>query len=88
MPRVENRFAALLAEKRRRDKKQWTYRDIAAVTGISTSTLSRFSQQKHEQFDGETLATLCEFLGCTLGELLVLTEQDASEGQQLGEAVA
>ena len=82
MPRVENRFTELLAAKRRREGKSWRYREIAEATGLSTSTLSRFAQQKHEQFDGDTLAKLCDFLGCSLGELLILVNnEDESEGQ-------
>lgn len=79
MPRVENRFEELLAEKRRRDKKPWTYREIAKVTGISPATLTRFARQRHEQFDAKTLATLCDFLDCTIGELLVLAEENGED---------
>jgi len=86
MPRVENRFEELLAEKRRRDRKNWSYREIAEVTGISPSTLTRFARQRHEQFDAGTLAKLCDFLGCTVGDLLVLVEDEAPLGQQVAVA--
>ncbi|HMN14359.1 MAG TPA: helix-turn-helix transcriptional regulator [Bellilinea sp.] len=84
MPRVENRFEELLAEKRRRDRKNWSYREIAEVTGISPSTLTRFARQRHEQFDANTLATLCDFLDCSIGELLILVDEEASPGQLVG----
>lgn len=86
MPRVENRFEELLAEKRRQDRKNWSYREIAEVTGISPSTLTRFARQRHEQFDAGTLAKLCEFLGCTVGDLLVLVKDEAPLGQRVAVA--
>lgn len=88
MPRVENRFEELLAEKRRRDRRNWSYREVAEMTGISPSTLTRFARQRHEQFDANTLATLCEFLGCSIGDLLILADDEASPGQQVAVAVA
>lgn len=89
MPRVENRFEELLAEKRRRERKKWSYREIAEVTGISPSTLTRFARQRHEQFDAGTLAKLCDFLDCTIGDLLVLAGDDEADvGQPAGVAAA
>lgn len=79
--RIENRFEELLAEKQRRDRRSWSYREIAEVTGISPATLTRFARQRHDQYNAEVLAKLCDFLGCSLGELLILVESDESEGQ-------
>jgi DNA-binding Xre family transcriptional regulator len=73
---IENRFRELLEVKRRKDRRRWSYQDIFGVTGITPATLSRFAQQKHEQYDGETLAKLCEFLGCEVGDLLVIVRDD------------
>lgn len=89
MPSIQNRFTELLAVKRRRDKKSWTYREISAETGINPATLTRFAQQRHEQLDVETLARLCHFLGVEIGEFLYLTpdEADNAEGQRAALAV-
>lgn len=76
MPRIENRFTELLERKRRKEKRDWTYRDIAEETGISPATLTRFAKQRHNQFDAETLITLCNFLNCTVGELLVIVDDN------------
>jgi DNA-binding Xre family transcriptional regulator len=77
MPRIENRFMELLEVKRRKDKKKrWSYREIAEAIGISPATLTRFAQQRHNQYDSETLITLCGFLECEVGDLLVLVEDD------------
>lgn len=84
MRRVENRFEELLAKKRRRERKNWSYREIAEVTGISPSTLTRFARQRHTQFDADVLARLCDFLECTPGELLILVDDEAPSGQPVG----
>ncbi|HML23375.1 MAG TPA: helix-turn-helix transcriptional regulator [Aggregatilinea sp.] len=86
MARVKNRFTELLERKRRVENKSWTYREIQEEIGLTPATLSRFAQQKHDQFDATTLATLCNFLGCTVGDLLYI--EDESKGQRVGEATA
>ena len=88
MARIENRFLELLAEKRRLERKSWTYRDIYAETGITPSALSKLAQQANSGYDGYTLARLCVFLGCSLGDLLVLVHEDPEPGQLLAVAVA
>lgn len=80
---IENRLIELLAEKRRKDKRRWSYRDVYEKTGITPATLSRFAQQKHNLYDGDILAKLCTFLECNVGDLLVVVE-DTDPGQQAG----
>ncbi len=87
MAHIENRFRELLEIKQRQDKRKWTYRDIYEETGISPATLSRFAQQTHNQYGSEALAKLCEFLGCTIGELLILVDDD-DQGQPVAVALA
>ena len=79
MARVENRFTELLEAKRRREKKSWTYREIQAETGINPTTLTRFAKQRHNQYDSETLAQLCVFLNCSIGDLLVVMDENGNE---------
>jgi DNA-binding Xre family transcriptional regulator len=86
MAKVANRFKELVAIKERRDDRRWTYREISAATGINPATLTRFANQRHEQMDLKTLAKLCEFLSCKVGELLILEDDDL--GQRAGAATA
>jgi DNA-binding Xre family transcriptional regulator len=77
MSKIENRFLELLAIKRRRDKKSWTYEEISGETGISTGTLVRYAQQRHGMFDQNTLLKLCAFFKCDLGDLLIIVDPSA-----------
>jgi len=83
---VQNRFLELLAEKRRKDRREWTYEDVSAATGLSPGTLVRLAQQRHGMYDKRTLAKLCEFFQCDIGDLLVLVE-DEEQGQSVAVAV-
>lgn len=88
MRRIENRFAELLERKRRRDRRKWTYREIAKEIGISPATLTRFAQQRHNQYDSETLVKLCSFLDSAIDEFLVIVGDEDEQGQQVAVAVA
>ena len=81
MAHIENRFGELLAEKKRRDKKKWTYEDISAATNVSPGTLVRFARQQHSMFDAKTLASLCEFFECEIGDLLVVVADEDDPGR-------
>jgi len=87
MPKIENRFLELLAAKRRRDRKPWTYREIQAETGITPAALSKLAQQGNAMYDSSTIARLCEFLECTVGELLVLADDENGQGELVAVAV-
>jgi DNA-binding Xre family transcriptional regulator len=88
MPRIENRFLELLAEKRRRDRRRWTYREIHAETGIAPSALSKLAQQGHAMYDSATIARLCQFLECSVGDLLVLVPDDENDTTKQGQEMA
>lgn len=87
MARVQNRFTELLEAKRRRERKSWTYREIQDETGINPATLTRFAKQRHNQYDSETLAQLCVFLGVPVGDFLVVVDESGHE-IDLGQGVA
>jgi putative transcriptional regulator len=74
--RVENRFLELLAEKNRRDRRAWTYEEIYEKTGVSPGTLVRLAKQRHGMYDRVTIAKLCSFFECGVGDLLVLVEDE------------
>ena len=65
---VDNRFAALLGEKRLRIS------TVARETGISRATLSKLYYGCGKALSYEVLAKLCAYLGCEVGDLLAVSE--------------
>lgn len=86
MLKIENRFLELLAEKRRKEKRAWSYEEIYAETGVSPGTLVRLAQQRHSMYDTKTLAALCDFFGCGIGDLLIAVNEGDDQGQQVAVA--
>jgi DNA-binding Xre family transcriptional regulator len=68
---IQNRFRIAVAEKETRDKRSYSYRDIQDATGVSTSTLVDWATGKSKNYAGDTIAALCYFFGCAVGDLLV-----------------
>ncbi len=83
MTHIENRFSELLAQKNRRDRRNWTYEEISKVTGISPGTLVRFARQRHKMVDMTVLAKLCDFFECELGDLLVVVRGEEASPEVL-----
>lgn len=68
---IINRLKALIVEKEMRENRKLTYRKIAEETGISTTTIVKYTTQQVERVDLTTLETLCEYFNVGLGELLI-----------------
>ncbi|MBL1136877.1 MAG: helix-turn-helix transcriptional regulator [Chloroflexi bacterium] len=47
---------------------------VAEETGISLSSIQAYANNTVTRFDADKLAILCEYLGCEIGDLLVLDE--------------
>ena len=69
--KVYNRFKILLAEKEIAEGRKIPYDEIKEVTGIASSTLSAWATNSVRRYDADTIAALCDFLQCELGNLLV-----------------
>jgi DNA-binding Xre family transcriptional regulator len=71
--RIYTRFKVLVAEKEIKDSRKYTYDDIKKATGIARSTLSAYAQNKSSvrAYKKATLAKLCIFFECDLGDLIV-----------------
>ncbi len=67
---MSSRFKILLAEKEARDRRNWSYIEIQALTGVGTHTLSGYAQNIVQRFDAVTLDALCKFVECQVGDLL------------------
>lgn len=80
---IWNRMKVLIAEKELREKRKITYRVIAKETGVSTSTLVRYSKQNIDRIDIKTLDTLCEYFSCQPGDLLQWAPKYFIEGENV-----
>lgn len=68
---IYNRLEILIAEKAFRENRKLTYRTIAKETGISPTTLTLYMKQGVGAFDTGTIETLCKYLDCQPGDLIV-----------------
>ena len=71
---IYNRLKILIAEKEFREGKKLTYRTIKEDTGLNISTLTAYMTQRVNRFDKSTLETLCRYLNCQPGDLLIYSE--------------
>jgi putative transcriptional regulator len=68
--KVQNRFKILLAEKETKEGGRIPYSVIQKSTGIAVSTISALANHKVSLYDKDTLAALCYFFNCAVGDLL------------------
>ena len=76
MARIVNRFRLLVAEKEVRDNESYTLYTISRETGLSTNVMTGYSTGKTRRFDYPTLLAICDWLGCDIGDLLAIVEDD------------
>jgi putative transcriptional regulator len=69
--KVYNRFKILLAEKEIQEGRKILYDEINQATGIAASTLSAWATNNVKRYDKATIADLCDFLNCDVGDLIV-----------------
>ncbi|MFT8319319.1 MAG: helix-turn-helix transcriptional regulator [Bacillus sp. (in: firmicutes)] len=53
-------------------------KELSRQTGIFYGTLLNFYHQRYEAFNAPLIATLCEFFGCRIQDLLVLEKEKVS----------
>jgi len=65
--KLKSKLAALMG------KKGVDQKTVAAATGLSPTTVSKFYRNQLDRFDRKTLTALCEYFGCKkLDELIEL----------------
>jgi transcriptional regulator with XRE-family HTH domain len=77
--RIVNRYQELLARKERREGRRITQRTAAAETGLTTTTIGHYARNEISRYDEPTLLILCNYLGCAVGEFLVMEDVDNEE---------
>ena len=81
---IQNRLKVLLAEKELRENRKLTYRTVAKETGLAIDTLTAYMTQRVNRFDKSTLETLCNYLGCDVGDLLKYSADQQEEPKTKG----
>lgn len=80
---LRNRFALLLAEKAEREGRAKISREeVAEVTGLGMSTLSRYANNKVELYADHVLLALCDYFGCTVGDLFTVREEGDEDAEE------
>jgi DNA-binding Xre family transcriptional regulator len=67
------RLQELLQEKAQREGRQTiTQEEVVAATGISRPTVSDWLRDRVDRLDRRTIVKFCDYLECSIGDLLVL----------------
>ena len=75
-----------MSDYRRRTGERMTYEILANKTGLSKATLESLASRGNYNTRLSTIEKLCTALGCTPGDLLVLTpEEHITEGDRSDE---
>jgi len=67
---IKFRFNEVLGDKIQKDGKRVSLSEISRQTGISKNALSHMSKGGISRINFSTLDALCNFFGCTPGDLL------------------
>jgi putative transcriptional regulator len=70
MPTLRSRMRVLMAEKGLRERRKITYITIAEETNLSKPTVMKMARDEVAQIKGDTVAILCNYFNCEVGDLL------------------
>lgn len=76
MPKLRSRLRVLMAEKGLREKRRITLITVASETNLAKPTIFKMAKDEVAQVKGETIAKLCKYFGCTVGDLLYVEDED------------
>ena len=68
---IKNRFRILLAEKADREKRNLSLKEVQRNTRIAWTTLQAWANNEVTRFDESVIISLCDYLECDIGDLLI-----------------
>lgn len=74
---IKNRFKELLAAKSRREGRKISQRQAAEEMGLSRYLVDRYAANQVDNYNTETMQIMCDYLGCALGDFLVVEIEDS-----------
>jgi DNA-binding Xre family transcriptional regulator len=76
--KVQSQFRLLLAQKEQAAGRSISLRAVARDTNVPMSTVMGLANNTIERIELGAIAQLCKYLGCSVGELLVLVDEPAA----------
>jgi DNA-binding Xre family transcriptional regulator len=73
--KVQSQFRLLLAQKEQAAGKSISLRRVARDTKVPLSTVLGLANNDIKRIELEAVAQICEYLGCNIGDLLVLVRE-------------
>lgn len=74
MSKLRSRLRVLMAEKSVREKRRITFGVVADETHLSRPTIHKLGRDEIAQIRGEVIVTVCQYFGCTVGDLLYVED--------------
>jgi DNA-binding Xre family transcriptional regulator len=74
--KVRIRLRELVEQRKEKTGEILTQFEIAAQTGVSLSTISRWMRNSVNTADFDTIERLCEFLNCDISDLMYLDRSE------------
>ena len=71
---MQCQLKVLLAQKEMRESRTISLRKVALETGVREYTVYGFANNTLREYPAETVAKICEYLDCEVGDLLKLQE--------------
>lgn len=68
--KVRNRLLELIQERERKLGRRLVQHDIAQFVGVSDHTITNWVRNITTQYDGDTIAGLCDYFNCEIADLL------------------
>lgn len=75
MPKTYLNFAVLLAEKEQRDRRRYSVRAVAELTGLNTGTVHNLLTNKTTRLDLGVVDRMCRFLDVHPSRVLIVEDE-------------
>ena len=78
--RIKNRFMELLAAKARREGRgRIPISRVVEATELARATIDGYVHNTITRYDAHVIQTLCEYLNCTPGDLIIIEAEDPED---------
>lgn len=81
MKKLRSNLKRLMLQKQLDTGRDLDQKTVAEETGLSRQTINQWHSGNIQFFKSETVEVLCDYFGCDVNELLVLTELPEGEAQ-------